>query len=148
MDWTTIVITIIGGIVTILTIVLPITLNRSQKLSRELSSKDSEEIKSKMTSVENEIGFIKTDVCSLRACIDGVYKAINESQITTQGLQLLDIIEHRPHCWETIRQIYKAYDDAGGNGHVRRVYKDWENDYGCYYDLGQVPPKMYPSASL
>lgn len=67
---------------------------------------------------------------------------VEESHRITQGLHLLDVIEHRPYCWETIRQMFTEYQRVGGNGHVGRMYQQWGADYGQYYDAGDVPPAL------
>ncbi len=121
-------VTIIGAAVSISTIVLPIILNRSQKKTRAVNSEESEQIKSRLDSVETSV----KKLCA----------SLEENHITTQGLHLLDVIEHRPHCWETIRQMFSAYSKMGGNGHVQRVYSQWESDYGRHYDAGEVPPLL------
>jgi hypothetical protein len=38
--------------------------------------------------------------------------------------------------------MFSDYSRSGGNGHVERVYQQWENDYGQYYDAGEVPPSL------
>jgi hypothetical protein len=128
MDWTQVVIAIIGAGVSVSTIVLPITLNRSQKKTRRVSSEENEQIKMRIDSVETSV----KNLCS----------KVEETHVTTQGLHLLDVIEHRPHCLETIRQMFSVYSKLGGNGHVERVYRQWESDYGSYYDSGKVPPTL------
>lgn len=132
MDWTQIIITIIGVIgstsAIALPIILPITLNRTHKKTRELASKESEGISARLDKVETSVNIL----CS----------RVDESHRITNGLHLLDVIEHRPHCWETIRQMFGEYKRVGGNGHVQRVYQQWETDYGNYFDKGEVPPAL------
>lgn len=128
MDWTQIVLAIIATTGTISTVVLPITLTRSHKKTRHLASDDTAAITARIESVEGSVKELCTQM-----------KANN---ITTQGLHLLDVIEHRPHCWETIRSVFAAYRAAGGNSHVERVYNQWEADFGAYYDAGEVPPSL------
>lgn len=132
MDWTQIIITIIGVIgstcAIALPIILPVTLSRSNRKTREITSKGNEDINSRIDKVESSVNTL---------CV-----RVEESHRITQGLHLLDVIEHRPHCWETIRQMFTEYTRVGGNGHVERVYRKWEEDYGTYYDAGEIPPVL------
>lgn len=128
MDWTTIIVSCVGGAVSLGTIALPIMLNRTNRKTRALNAEGTELLGKRIDAVEASV----TTLCA----------QVNESHKITQGLHLLDVIEHRPHCWETIRQMFAEYQRVGGNGHVGRVYQQWEADYGRYYDAGEVPPNL------
>lgn len=128
MDWTQIILAVIATSGTIGTVVLPITLNRSHKKTRGLASEENK-------AIIDRIDGIDTAVADLRG-------EIKDTSLKTQGLYLLDVIEHRPHQWETIRGIFAAYQNSGGNGHIERVYRKWEEDYGAHYDAGEIPPLL------
>jgi hypothetical protein len=136
MDWTQIVlgvIQIIGSVAAIaLPIGLPIILNRSHKKTRDLNSAES-------TAINSRIDMLGETMTKTVGELAG---KLDKNIVTTQGLHLLDVIEHRPHCWETIRQAFESYAAAGGNSHVEKVYRQWEDDYGRYYDEGQIPPVL------
>jgi hypothetical protein len=128
MDWTQVVlgvITTISSLGTIsLPIVLPVMMSRSHKKTRVQNSEGNAQI---------------------NARIDNLCTKLDNNITTVHGLHLLDIIEHRPYCWETIRKMYEEYRNSGGNGHVEKVYNQWEEDYGRYYEAGAVPPILINS---
>jgi hypothetical protein len=137
MDWTQIIVVLIGGVVTVLGIVLPVNLSRSHKKTRALNSEESMTINSRIDTLGE----------TLTKTVGELSGKLDKNIQTTQGLHLLDVIEHRPHCWETIRQAFELYAASGGNGHVQRVYQQWESDYGSYYDSGRVPPLLMKTRS-
>lgn len=128
MDYTQIILSIIGGIVTISTIILPIILNRQGKQNRYAAADEHAEMDRHLDKIDERI--------------DSLQYKVETNTIRMRGIHLLDIIEHAPHKWETIQKMYQEYTNAGGNGMVEKVYNDWFEDYGKFYTVGEIPEKL------
>lgn len=128
MDLTQVILAFIALLSTLGTVALPIILKRSHNKTRGMASEESRVIGERIGKMESAITGLTTEM--------------HATTRTTQGLHLLDVIEHRPQCWETIRQLYAQYQASGGNGHVQRVVEQWEQDYGQDLDRGEVPQAL------
>jgi len=135
MDWTQIILAVIALVGTAITVIVPIMLTRTHKKTRGLASEENKTILDRIGGMETSMAEMRTEVKDLRA-------ETKSTDIRTQGLYLLDVIEHRPLQTETIRTAFTAYSTAGGNGHVEKVYRQWEASFGEHLDRGEVPPSM------